>query len=161
MKIVRLKRKLKADVWREFGLERPAKPRYSGRRGVLWHVLSLYVRARDLMSWGPICVNCDREKTGFQGGHYIATGSCGWDGLALDEENVHAECSSCNFRDKQKLQYGFNLDRRYGPGTAERLRERYQEYLKNGGKNWNNETYRQKILHYQQQTALLTREQVP
>lgn len=144
------KRKLKADIWREFGLTRPAKPRYSGLRGVLWFVLSQYVRARDKRLWGPLCVNCGEEKEEFQGGHFISTGSCGWDGLALDEENVHAECKSCNLRDKQKLKYGFNLDKRYGVGTADRLRQRYQEYLQGNCKNWNNQTYREKIAHYQE-----------
>jgi hypothetical protein len=70
--------------------------------------------------------------------------------LALDPLNVHAECSACNFRDKQKLKYGFNLDRRYGLGTADKLRQRYQDYLKEGGKNWNSDTYRAKIAEYQE-----------
>lgn len=150
------KRKLKADIWREFGLTRPAKPRYSGLRGVLWFVLSQYVRARDRSLWGPFCVNCGKEGSEFQGGHFISTGSCGWDGLALDPDNVHAECPSCNYRDKQKLKYGFNLDKRYGPGTADKLRQRYQEYLKTDNKNWNNQTYREKILHYQELLSTLS-----
>lgn len=154
------KKKTKVDLWREFGLTRPAKPRYSGLRGVLWLVLSQYVRARDKALWGAFCVNCGLEKEEFHGGHYIATGSCGWDGLALDEKNVHAECSSCNFRDKQKLKYGFNLDIRYGVGTADKLRERYQAYIKEGGKNWNNQTYREEINHYQQLLAGLNSDSV-
>lgn len=149
------KRKLKADIWREFGLTRPAKPRYSGLRGVLWFVLSQYVRMRDKRLWGAFCVNCGLPKEDMHGGHFIATGSCGWDGLALDETNVHAECSSCNYRDKQKLKYGFNLDKRYGPGTADKLRARYKEYTETSGhKNWNNQIYKEKIAYYQAQMAI-------
>lgn len=156
-KIARKPRKTKKAIWAEYGLERPAKPRYSGLRGIVWHLLSIYVRIRDLKAYGPVCVNCGQVKEEFHGGHFIATGDCGWDGMALDEMNVHSECSACNFRDKAKLKYARNLDLRYGPGTAQKLRDRYYEYKMPGvvHKNWSQEVYRAKIAELQQKISTL------
>lgn len=141
------KKKTKVDLWREYGLERPAKPRYSGLRGIVWHLLSLYVRkVRDK---DFPCINCGQFKEEYQGGHFIPTGKCGWDGMALDPLNVHAECGFCNFREKTKLLYAKHLDERYGPGTAQKLRDRYYEYTKSNEKNWGQARYRQEIAHYQ------------
>lgn len=143
-------RRTKKDMWADYGLVRPAKPRFSGLRGIAWHVLSLYVRERDLKAFGQVCVNCGNEKTDFHGGHFIPAGKCGWDGLSLDELNIHAECSYCNFRDKTKLNYARNLDLRYGPGTAQKLRDRYYEYAssKDSYKNYTQDEYRQFISKY-------------
>ena len=145
------RRKTKKDLWAEYGLERPPRPRYSGLRGIVWFLLSLYVRQRDLKAYGPICINCGKVKEEFHGGHFIPTGECGWDGLALDEKNVHAECSYCNFRDKAKLNYARNLDLRYGAGTAQALRDRYYEYKHSGNqyKNLTQNEYREKIAYLQ------------
>jgi hypothetical protein len=161
-KVSSRKKKTKADLWREFGFERPAKPRFSGLRGIVWHVLSLYVRQRDLKAFGPVCVNCGEEKTDFHGGHFIAAGQCGWDGLALDPENIHAECSSCNLRDKAKLKYAYHLDLRYGPGTAQKLRDRYNHYRFSGDsfKNFSNVEYRRLITHYKQAVENSQKEEI-
>jgi len=145
------RKKTKADIWREFGLERPAKPRYSGLRGVLWYVFSQYIRERDKHL--P-CINCNLMKPDRHAGHYIPTGQCGWDGLVFHEMNVHSECSSCNMRDKRKLKYGLNLAIRH-PGQREAVESLYGAYRASQGhfKNYSQAEYREKITLY---TTLLS-----
>ncbi len=145
------RRKTKKDMWAEYGLERPSKPRYSGLRGIVWHLLSLYVRT--VRDKDKPCIGCGKEHEDYHGGHFIATGRCGWDGLALNPDNVHKEGASCNFRDKQKLEYERNLDLRYGSGTAQKLRDIYYEYKHSGNqyKNWSQNEYREKIAYYKSQ----------
>lgn len=140
------KKKTQADIWREFGLNRPPKPRYSGLRGILWYVFSLYIRERDK---NLPCINCGLMKPERHAGHYIPTGQCGWDGMVFDEMNVHSECSSCNMRDKRKLKYGLNLDKRH-PGTREQLERRYSDYRASQGqyKNYSQDEYRARIRMY-------------
>ncbi len=142
------KRQTKKDLWAQYGLVRPAKPRYAGLRGIVWHLLSLYVR--NVRDKDKPCIGCGKEHDEYHGGHFIAAGSCGWDGLALNPDNVHKEGASCNFRDKQKLGYERNLDLRYGAGTAQNLKTIYYEYKHSGKtyKNWNQNELREKIATY-------------
>lgn len=152
------KRKTKADLWREYGLERPTKPRYVGLKGIYWHVLSQLVRRRDFRQYGK-CVNCGRAVSSWQefhAGHYLAAERCGWL-LLFDKTNVNGECPSCNHYDKQKLGYEKNLDIRYGAGTAFGLKKRYWE-SKQGtpAKEWGQLEYHREILKLQKELSLLT-----
>jgi len=116
----------KSAIWTIYGLNRPSKPRYSGLKGVLWYATSLYVRIRDFRQWGK-CINCGdlvRNWRELQAGHFINAGRCGF-ALLFDLTNVNGECGGCNAYDKQKLGYERNLDLRYGPGTAQALKDRY------------------------------------
>jgi len=144
----------------EYGLPEAIRSRKDLRytapleRGVLWYYFSLYIRKRDE---DLPCINCGTYASSFHAGHYIPTGRAGWDGFVFDEMNVHAECANCNFRDKRKLKYGINLDKRY-PGTREALESRYEAYAASQGhyKNWGREELRAKIKEYQDKyTALL------
>lgn len=116
----------KSAIWTIYGLNRPAKPRYSGLKGVLWHVTSLYVRIRDFKQWGK-CINCGKAVQSWrdlQCGHFINAARCGF-ALLFDLTNLNGECGGCNAYDKQKLGYERNLDARYGAGTAQGIKDRY------------------------------------
>lgn len=145
-KAPRKRRKTKSDMWAEFGLKRPPKPRYSGLRGVLWYVFSKFIRERDK---DLPCINCGLMKEDRHAGHFIPTGKCGWDGMVFDDMNVHSECSSCNLRDKRKMKYGVNLDRLY-PGERRILEDIYSTYITPGNsfKNFSADKYRSLIAEY-------------
>lgn len=116
-------------------------------RGILWYWFSKFIRERDREL--P-CISCGNHKPEYHGGHFIAAGAMSADEMVFNEMNVSAECPFCNLRDKAKLKYAYNLDRRYGPGTAQKLRDAFNEY-KFGGKsykNWNRDEYKEKIARY-------------
>lgn len=128
-----MKRRTEKEKWAVYGLNRPAKPRYVGLKGIYWFVTSLYVRIRDYKMWG-CCIGCGKTVNSWrdlQGGHFINTKTCGFD-LLFDLKNVNGECGGCNAYDKQKLGYERRLDERYGPGTALSLKDRFFEHKKIG-----------------------------
>lgn len=137
----------KTDLWSSYGLTRPPKPRYTGRKGIYWYLLSIKVRRRDFERFGA-CVNCGAKVDDWrhlQGGHFISASKCGF-ALLFDEMNVHGECPGCNAYDKQKLGYERNLDLRYGPGTAKQLKDRYWDSKKiTPMKEWSQLEYDRKI----------------
>lgn len=125
----------KADFLRSWGLPYPSFQyhhlRYKSppEKGVYWYYLSLYVRHRDVRMYGA-CISCGRPITveTCQAGHFMPASSCGRD-LLFDDLNVNAECEHCNaWDDTHLLGYAEGLDRRYGEGTAQRLRGRRDEY---------------------------------
>lgn len=128
--------------------------RYSSplERGVLWYWFSLFIRQRDK---NLPCISCGKQKEDMQGGHFIPAGSMSWDGMVFNEKNVSAECSNCNLRDKRKLGYGIELDKRFGTGTKDKLERDYEQYKTSRGdyKNWNKDTLKQKIEHYRSLVA--------
>lgn len=144
-----------AQVLRDYGLPESVVKRgrkglrYSSplERGVLWYWFSLFIRQRDKHL--P-CISCGKHKEDMQGGHFIPAGSMSWDGMVFNEKNVSAECSNCNLRDKRKLGYGIELDKRFGAGTKEKLERDYEQYKTSRGdyKNWDKDTLKQKIEHY-------------
>ncbi len=145
----------KADVWRQYGLERPSKPRYSGLKGIYWHLLSKKVRMRDFDAFGT-CINCDRAVESwqeFQGGHFISAERGGWL-LLFDERNINGECPGCNKYDKQKLGYEQNLDARYGVGTVAGLKKIFWDSKKETpAKEWSQLEYHREILRIQAELA--------
>lgn len=149
------KKKTKADLWRDYGLERPSKPRYSGLKGIYWYLLSQKIRQRDFAKFGT-CINCGRSVGSWrdlQGGHYLSAERCGFL-LLFDETNVNGECPGCNKYDKQKLGYEQNLDLRYGAGTAFGLKKRYWESRQGTpAKEWSQLQYHQHILKIQKELS--------
>lgn len=143
----------KADFLRRWGLPYPkflwSNLRYKNppEKGVYWYFFSLYIRARDVKTWGT-CISCNRPITiaTSQAGHFMPAKGCGRD-LLFDELNVNAECDRCNAWDETHLLgYAENLDKRYGEGTALSLRKRKEEYEKGPPvKDWTKEQYAEKI----------------
>lgn len=143
----------KADFLREWGLPYPSFQyhhlRYKSppEKGVLWYYFSRYVRERDVKNWGT-CISCGRgiDVDTSNAGHFMPAADCGRD-LLFDERNVNAECERCNAWDSTHLLgYAEELDRRYGKGTAARLRARREAHLDSETpiKDWNTLEYRDK-----------------
>ncbi len=144
-----LKPKTKADLWRQYGLERPSKPRYEGLKGIYWYLFSIWTRKRDFEAFGT-CISCGKRVDSWRDydpGHFIAAGSGGF-GLVFDEKNVNGECKRCNGFDEMHL-YGYarNLDIRYGQDTAVSLENRYADHKFKGSvtKEWSKKEYDTKI----------------
>lgn len=156
----------KADFLREWKLPYPAfrygDLRYKNppEKGVYWYFFSLHVRQRDVEKYGT-CISCNRAITvdSCDAGHFMPTASCGRD-LIFDPLNVNAECPYCNaFDETHLLGYAEGLDRRYGPGTAQGLRDRRDAYRQRTTplKDWKGHEYAVKIRElptYQQAARL-------
>lgn len=117
----------KADLWRQYGLQRPPKPRYEGLKGVYWYLLSQYVRRRDFAAYHR-CISCNKwanDWAELQAGHFIAAGTGGF-ALLFDQRNVNGECGYCNgFDENHLVGYERGLDDRYGEQVAEDLKQEY------------------------------------
>jgi len=142
------KKQTKADLWRQYGLERPGKPRYEGLKGIYWRLLSEKVRRRDFEKYGT-CISCGVRFDTWQDsdpGHYIPAGTCGFD-LLFDEKNIHGECKRCNgFDEGHLIGYERGLDMRYGAGTAKKLEDRYWKHKAgNLTKEWSTLEYDRNI----------------
>ena len=118
----------KVSLWRGYGLQRPAKPRFQGLQGVLWFCVSRYIRKLEFQQHGGECVDgCGRVITRWQDadcGHFRASsrGFC----TRFVRENLGIQTKYCNNPDwSPDSSYGFGLtiDKRYGAGTAEKLKQ--------------------------------------
>lgn len=125
----------KADFLREWGLPYPSfkydhlRYKHPPEKGVYWYYFSLHVRQRDIEQYGT-CISCGRpiSMDNANAGHFMPAEDCGYD-LLFDEHNVNAECQHCNAWDSTHLLgYAENLDKRYGAGTAQGLRDRRKAY---------------------------------
>jgi predicted RNA-binding Zn-ribbon protein involved in translation (DUF1610 family) len=152
---MKAKPQTKVSFLRSWGITSPTF-RYNDLRyknppekGVFWYWFSLYVRERDVDEWGT-CISCGRSITvaGSQAGHFMPASDCGRD-LLFDERNVNAECPKCNaFDQTHLLAYAENLDKRYGPGTAQELRDRRARHLSGEDgviKDWRKDVYAEKV----------------
>ena len=90
----------------------------------LWVWFSRYVRLRDSNETGICrCFTCgamhEWNDGGIQAGHFISRRHLA---TKYDEKNVHAQCVNCNhFQSGRQFEYGIQLDKVYGVGTAEKL----------------------------------------
>lgn len=128
-------------------------------KGVYWYWFSLEVRQRDVTKYGT-CISCGRLITvdTCDAGHFMPAADCGRD-LLFAEKNVNAECSYCNAWDSTHLLgYAEGLDRRYGLGTATKLREERALYKAGSPiKDWKATDYAEKTLSLNSyQAALIT-----
>jgi hypothetical protein len=96
------------------------------------------------------CISCDKKVDAwgqFDAGHFIPAGGGGF-GLVFDEMNVNGECPRCNAWDEMHL-FGYErgLDARYGAGTADKLKARYDDYHFKGKitKEWSQIEYDTRI----------------
>lgn len=129
------KKKTDAQLFREWKIYSPTfrkkNLRYQNpiEKGIYWYWFSLDVRQRDVENFG-VCISCGKPITvdTAQAGHFIAASVGGRD-LLFDPRNVNAECGRCNaFDEGHLLGYERRLDERYGPGTAQELKDRYWQY---------------------------------
>lgn len=98
-------------------------------KGIYWYLFSQYIRKRDVEKYGT-CISCGKPITvdTCDAGHFMPAKDCGRD-LLFHMQNVNAECSHCNaFDPTHLLGYAEGLDRRYGEGTAAKLRAMRMEY---------------------------------
>ncbi len=124
----------KRDFLRLWGLPETFKYdslRYKNppEKGVYWYYFAQMVRERDLREWG-YCISCNKVLTteNVNAGHFMPAENCGRD-LLFDERNVNGECGQCNaFDTTHLLGYAEGLDKRFGPGTAQTLRDRRTAY---------------------------------
>lgn len=141
------KKQTMADLWREYGLTRPPKPRYIGRKGIYWYLLSLYTRKRDFKEYGT-CISCGKEVESYQdfdAGHYAPAGNCGF-ALLFFKLNINGECKGCNaFDDGHLIGYEKNLRIRYGDLNVEDLKMVYLDRHKSTTKEWTQIEYDTKI----------------
>ena len=141
------KKATKADLWHQYGLEKPSYVRYSGRKGVYWWLFSRQVRQRDFDQFGGVCVDqCGKKALSwyeFDAGHYVAASKGGF-GLLFDPMNVHGQLKACNnptFSPHSSIGFGHGIDLRYGEGTAKKLWERRTQTTK----EWSQREYDTKI----------------
>ena len=103
------------------------KKRYKGVKDKSWAILSDYVRMRDFILWDARCVATGEKimnwKDG-QAGHYRSMGGNGVES-GFDPMNVHLQSAASNGWGgaAHGHMFGIELDRRYGSGTAEKLRQ--------------------------------------
>ena len=88
------------------------------------NAFQMYIRYRDNFK----CITCDAqypwgERTRLHAGHYVSRViyATRW-----DEENVNAQCASCNFKQSNTdveviHKYEVALEAKFGKGTVERL----------------------------------------
>lgn len=150
------RRKAKVSVWAEFDLKRPLYVRYSGYGGVLWWLMSQVVRQEEFKQYGGACVDgCGRKVDNWHDadcGHFRSAKSLS---TRFMRSNLALQTKYCNSpRGGNGNQYGFGLeiDRRYGPGTADQLTEAARNTSRPFSKEW----YREQIWYYQEKLASLT-----
>ena len=129
-----MKTKSANTLMREYGMPNYKSGRQALRyksppeKGIAWYWFSHYIRLRDALKWGK-CISCDKPITfdEMDAGHFAPAKDCGL-ALLMDEKNVNGECNHCNAWDSVHLWgYEKNLDLRYGAGTANVLKERYEK----------------------------------
>jgi len=88
-------------------------------------VFSKYVRLRDASyqngNWWCQCITCARwlPIKEIQNGHFQ---SRRFMNTRYNEENCNPQCTKCNiFNQGEQYKYSLAVDKKYGPGTAEKL----------------------------------------
>lgn len=142
-------KKFKKDLWAEFGLNQPRYIRYTGLQGVLWYVLSQYVRKTEFKEYGGKCVDqCGAEISSWEEsdcGHFRSAKSLSTRFLRENLGIQRKYCNSPRGGNGNQYAFGLEIDRRYGPGTAERL----TLLSKQTSKPFSKEFLRAEILKYQ------------
>lgn len=101
------------------------KEKKTDRQKLIWKlddIFSEFVRLRDSDQNGICkCITCGAFKhwREMDAGHFVTRENmgCRW-----EEENVHAQCPSCNrFKSGKQYEHGLAVDQRHGAGTASKL----------------------------------------
>ena len=139
------KKRTKADFLRSWGIFPGTWMRYSGIKGVYWFWFSRTIRERDYKAHQGLCMTCNTyvEKGDDQAGHLFPAKGCGFT-LLFHPLNVHLQHSKCNnprFTPSAGIFNALNINKRYGPGTVEKLAE-----LKGiKAKEWSKARYEEEI----------------
>lgn len=100
----------------------------------LWPVFSEYIRLRDSNENGfCTCITCPniRYWKNMDCGHGISRGHMG---TKYHEENNHAQCKICNCHKRgNPVEYKKAVDKKYGPGTWEKIQAMARIPTKFGG----------------------------
>ena len=119
--------------------------------GKLWKVFSEYIRRRDANTDGMVkCYTCPAVKhwKELHAGHFVTRTA---KAVKFDEKNVQPQCPNCNaFQGGMSYQFGLNLDRDYGQGTAESLEAQRHSIIKRKPAD-----YEELIASYQQKLSTL------
>lgn len=116
----------KFNHWKAYGLTKPAKPRFQGLQGVLWYVVSRYIRKSEYQQYNGACVDgCGRIVEDWRDadcGHFRASsrGFC----TRFDRRNLGLQTKYCNnptWSPDSAYGFGRTIDERYGAGTADEL----------------------------------------
>lgn len=123
------KRKLEKEreLYAEFGLIRPKKPRYVGLQGVLWMLASIAVRRQEFALYGGLCADgCGEKVDKWQDAHCGHFEGAGKASTRFVRENLGLQNPTCNMDQKNgraiQYSYGKEIDKRYGAGKADELR---------------------------------------
>lgn len=107
--------------------------RYTGLKGVLWAIFSMYTRKRDFILYNGRCVSCSATLNDWKdgdAGHYVSVTRGNFWSLFF-EKNVHLQCKRCNnpyWTPDASIPMAFEVDRRCGKGTANMIFKKSQEY---------------------------------
>jgi hypothetical protein len=89
-----------------------------------WVQFSLFIRLRDSDENGiATCITCGRRKSWrqMQAGHYVTRAK---ETTLFNEKNSHSQCAGCNmFQGGKPLEYEVEMDKRYGAGAAQSMRD--------------------------------------
>ena len=127
--------------------------RYTGIKGCLWAIFSIYTRKRDFALYGGKCVSCkailERWQDG-DAGHYVSVTRGNFETL-FDEKNVHLQCKQCNnpkWTPDASIPFAYEIDRRLGKGTADDIYKRSQTI----GSSYSEIEYMRAIAHYKEKS---------
>lgn len=139
------KKQTKADFLRSWGLPPTQWLRYTGIKGVYWCYFSRFVRERDYLLYGGLCMTCGEyvEKGSDQAGHLFPAKNCGF-ALLFHPLNVHLQHSKCNnphFTPNAGVYNAYNIDKRYPKILDELLAIKAQGI----NKEWKRSEYEEKI----------------
>jgi hypothetical protein len=111
-------------------------------------IFSVYIRLRDADKNGICrCITCGKPFHWKEGdaGHFIPRDR---KATRWDECNVNAQCHRCNrFRSGEQYDHGLAIDRKYGEGTAEKLKNMgsLRSKVSAGWLEYQIEEYRKKV----------------
>jgi len=118
----------------------------------LQKIFNKFIRQRDLNGNYFKCIACGetKPKETCQAGHFYAVK--GYDSMRFNEDNVHAECVSCNcFNESHLIGYAINLKNKIGEDRLNELHELAKDYKMNGYK-WYRNDLEELIEYYKQKT---------
>lgn len=142
-------KKTQTDLWAEFGLKKPPKPRYSGLGGILWYVMSQYVRKSEWLKYGTCVDGCGAKIDDWHNADCGHLKSASRLATRFQRENLGLQKKWCNSPyggDGNPVGFAKTVDERYGPGTAERLERESKVLTKPFPKSW----YLEQIKLYQE-----------